>query len=437
MTMLSMRTNHLVAVALAGVLPLACASGDEDTRGGARDRTTVLVHEGGLHVLAPDHGDETYHVLRTRDGSPHVRVVRMRQPTTWRPGGDFRSAALIAHDGAVLGVMVEQTPDGLLVTKVEEGSLAAAAGVQSDDVLLRVGKRTVHTVADVRRGLSAYEVGDEVPVAVVRAGEGILELAAPLPAPPEREGDLLHDASHGAFLGVRFDDATPDGPRLRSDADGGDDEGADDDAGDDTADADSGPGADGGPAPESGADDGPGVRVAGVVPESAAWFAGLERGDRLLALDDEELSSGKDLVDAVASREPGTTVSLRVLRDGTARTMTVRLGHRGPRLRFLQPGGPGPYVFDGFGGDLPGRFDFRFSDDGAYRFDLGDAMGWQDLLHDLPVPLHEDARSVRVEIEGDRMTIEQDGTITHYTRNDEGDWVPEASDESPDAPRPR
>jgi membrane-associated protease RseP (regulator of RpoE activity) len=466
-----MNTSHLAAIALAGILPLGCASGEEDTRAEAHDRARVLFVEPGPHADGPhvrELRSEGLHLRDLHEGgqhatatAPRVRSAYAPQDTQWLARKQ-PLAVMRLHEGPLLGVSVDATPDGLRVTEVEDGSLAQAAGVQADDVLLRVGERKVHSVNDVRAGLAAYRPGDDVSVAVIRPGTGIVELSAPLPEPPARKDGPLADGSRGGFLGVELDDMPGDGPRMRTRIRTGAADQPTDEPTDKPADAPAGKAADrpadkvaerpadrptdkpaDKPADEptgktSGSnDEGPGVRVAGVVPDSAAWYAGLERGDRLLAIDGEALSNGQDLVGSVASRAPGTLVELRVLRDGAERTVQVRLGRRSlggalsrfelPRLRSF--GGPD--------GDTQGSFNLHMLPDQPFGFGMDGAFDFGDLLQGIPTDLHEGSRSVRVEIDNDRMTIERDGMTSHYTKNEAGEWVPDASGATPDGPRTR
>ena len=71
-----------------------------------------------------------------------------------------------------------------------------------------------------------------------------------------------------------------------------------------------------------------GVRVSLVVPESAADQAGIERGDRLLAVDGEPVETEVRLTNLVTSRPAGTSVALRILRDDAERIVVARLTPR-------------------------------------------------------------------------------------------------------------
>ena len=293
------------------------------------------------------------------------------------------------QDGPKLGVNIEKSNDGLRVKEVIDTSLASSAGVKVDDVLLRVGDEHIDTVADVRRALAGKRPGDQVKVAVIRAGEGIVELTGTVPEPPadaQGQGDdhdhaMGGDGSRGGFLGVQLAET---------------DEGADK------------PGADQPAAPQE-----PGVLIERVVPNSAAWFAGLDAKDRLLAIDGKTLTSSADVVGAVASKEPGSLVELKYARGGQEHTTSVRLGRRGMAMNLL-----------GDLDDLHGT-DFHQFGPGQMQFRMLQPFDGDDTLQDLQLPPGAGSHDMRIEIDGDRMEVDRDGQTEHYIRGADGNWQPE------------
>jgi membrane-associated protease RseP (regulator of RpoE activity) len=70
-----------------------------------------------------------------------------------------------------------------------------------------------------------------------------------------------------------------------------------------------------------------GAIVVEVTADSPAAKAGLERGDLILAVDDQKLDAQHDLADVIAGYQPGDTVRLTVERPGEGeRTVDVVLG---------------------------------------------------------------------------------------------------------------
>lgn len=69
-----------------------------------------------------------------------------------------------------------------------------------------------------------------------------------------------------------------------------------------------------------------GALVADVLDDSPAAKAGLEAGDIIESIDNHPVKTSADLRNAVASTEPGTKVTLSILRSGKEKTVDVTLG---------------------------------------------------------------------------------------------------------------
>ncbi len=71
-----------------------------------------------------------------------------------------------------------------------------------------------------------------------------------------------------------------------------------------------------------------GVVVAGVLPNSPASKGGLKSGDIITQVNDQNVTTAKDLVNAIAKITPGAEARLRGLRNGKEITFTARVGER-------------------------------------------------------------------------------------------------------------
>jgi S1-C subfamily serine protease len=71
-----------------------------------------------------------------------------------------------------------------------------------------------------------------------------------------------------------------------------------------------------------------GVRVTSVHPDGPADRAGIQDGDLIESIDDKPATSYPDLLTGVASKAPGDTVKLSVLRNGTRGDVTITLEQR-------------------------------------------------------------------------------------------------------------
>lgn len=69
-----------------------------------------------------------------------------------------------------------------------------------------------------------------------------------------------------------------------------------------------------------------GALISSVEKDGAADDAGLKPGDVVLQYQGKEMASTSDLVRAIADTAPGSTVRIKVWRDGSSKEVTVRLG---------------------------------------------------------------------------------------------------------------
>ncbi len=88
---------------------------------------------------------------------------------------------------------------------------------------------------------------------------------------------------------------------------------------------------------------GGGVRVEGVSPGGPAAEAGVKAGDVIVAIDATRVTTGRELVKAMESVEPGQKVALDVRRDGKPVKLEVEARPL-DRLFFAGPGGGLPGV---------------------------------------------------------------------------------------------
>jgi membrane-associated protease RseP (regulator of RpoE activity) len=74
--------------------------------------------------------------------------------------------------GVFLGVATEQStdPQGVLITRVLDGSPAAGAGLQADDVITAVDGTSVTSPAELARQIRSHQSGDQVTITYSRGG---------------------------------------------------------------------------------------------------------------------------------------------------------------------------------------------------------------------------------------------------------------------------
>lgn len=85
--------------------------------------------------------------------------------------------------------------EGLLVSNVDEGSVAAEAGVMAGDVITALDGRAVDSSSSLRRRLSGAEAGEEVSIGVTRAGRELTLTATLADTRPRAGYQLFGDDS--------------------------------------------------------------------------------------------------------------------------------------------------------------------------------------------------------------------------------------------------
>jgi S1-C subfamily serine protease len=257
----------------------------------------------------------------------------------------INGGAALADDGW-LGVQLQaldpdltkalQIPDdqGVLVDDVVDDSPAANAGLKHGDVIVAFQGDAVHEVKDLTKAVRKASPGDEVAVTVLRDGKR-QDLKVTLGERDDRSvfvlrgGDksanwsdefgkhfeMIAPKMSGGYLGIGMQDLTEQlGKHF-------------------------------------GVEDGKGVLVSEVKPDTPAARAGLAAGDVITKAGGQVVADGSDLREALAGTEPGAEVTLEVVRDGKPRQHTVKLA--------AWPEGEGAHItLDGMRGDWPRMREF-------------------------------------------------------------------------------
>lgn len=210
-------------------------------------------------------------------------------------------------ESAPLVLPLASIVSGAQVVEVVDDSPASAAGLQVDDVITAVDGKALDGDTSLADVIGGYAPGDEVTLTVTRPGadEETLELPVTL---GENPGDAAK-----AYLGIRYTQsmAADLGDMPEGFAPGfgqGNGQGMPFTLpfGQTSPDDETTPGT----LLSSGA------VVQTVVEQGPAAKAGLQAGDLITAIDGEAVDSPQALVDAIASRQPGDTVTLTVTRSG-------------------------------------------------------------------------------------------------------------------------
>jgi serine protease Do len=85
-----------------------------------------------------------------------------------------------------------------------------------------------------------------------------------------------------------------------------------------------------------------GALVQDVTPNSPGARAGLRIYDMIVAVDGKPITGNDELIQLIASREPGTMATLQVVRDGRSINIPVKLAERPQRERRADPAADAP-----------------------------------------------------------------------------------------------
>lgn len=207
-----------------------------------------------------------------------------------------------------LGVLLEESESGVVVSQVTEGSAAADAGLKAGDVITAVNGTAVASVTEVADAIKALAVGDEVTIDVTRAGETVSVTATlgaypssefAIPGLPSRHGNL--GALQLGEMGIEYD-----------------------------AEAKT-------------------YTITSLSEDSALYEAGLREGDVINTVDDQAYDQA-GLLQYLISLEDDATVTLNVTRDGAAQD--IQLPARDLTALFI----PGGFNFRFGGSEMPRGF---------------------------------------------------------------------------------
>ena len=115
-----------------------------------------------------------------------------------------------------------------------------------------------------------------------------------------------------------------------------------------------------------------GALVQDVTDGSPGSRAGVKTYDLIVAVDGKPIGGNDALIQLIASRQPGTTATLQVLRDGRSMNIPVKLAERPQRERRLPGGNDQQPVPSSQRGPLLGMSVREIDDESAARFKLPD-----------------------------------------------------------------
>lgn len=227
---------------------------------------------------------------------------------------------------------------GVLISEVVDESPAANAGLEDGDVVLEFDGRSIEDIGDLTRAVRKAAPGDTVEVVVLREGERqTLDVEI-----GERENVFAWVSGDGNDAwtfhsdgDVHLEDFHNDHARvmIKRMKDGDDVNvwvtGLDSDRGymgvhlDDLNEQ---------LGDYFGVEDGDGALITEVIEDSAAEAAGLQAGDVIVKIGNENIESADDVHDAMRHTEVGEKLAVAVMRDGKSKTFDLELGEMSEKL---------------------------------------------------------------------------------------------------------
>jgi membrane-associated protease RseP (regulator of RpoE activity) len=204
--------------------------------------------------------------------------------------------------------MDAKTREGALVNEVVEDSPAEDAGLKDEDIIVELDGKKVSNADDLRTMVKATRPGTKISLAVIRKNERkTLEVTIgkkprsrsysysftppSLPRIPRTPRIPMHIEifRDAASLGMTLSTLTEQLGKY------------------------------------FGAPDGKGVLVQEVEKDSKAAEAGFLAGDVITEVGKETIEESSDVVDALRDRDEGEKVDIRIIRKGTAKTLTLEV----------------------------------------------------------------------------------------------------------------
>lgn len=209
----------------------------------------------------------------------------------------------LRDDGRVnrgwLGVMIQpvsrdlaesfgmEQPAGALIADLDPEGPAARGGLQAGDVILEVNGEDVERSSTLPRLIGRVAPGNEVELRVLRDGREVSEQVELGSWPNSEQGGAGQPDNSQVRLGVavrEVDESVREQLNLQG-----------------------------------------GVEVTGVEPQSVAAQAGIRPGDILVSIDQQRVSSAKELAEVVEQLPSDRAIPLRLYRDGRSLFVALRL----------------------------------------------------------------------------------------------------------------
>lgn len=268
-------------------------------KAGSNEKLTIVVDGDNVTVNGKpisEFKDDNIEVI-TDGGMPQMDK-KMQQMPPLPPGGIqmFRENRPSTNK-ALLGVATEKADNGAQITSVTEGSPAEKAGLQTDDIITKVGDATINNPDDLFKAIGIYKPGDKVSISYIRNG-AVNNTLAVLDKNKEQDLGLNRSYNYNYF--------TPPMHNFHYNYNWNNNK------------------------PHMGievqdTEDGNGVKITDVNDDDApAAKAGLKEGDIITTINGTAVRSVADIKNTLKDAKGGDSFTVVYLRDGKTQTAQVK-----------------------------------------------------------------------------------------------------------------
>jgi serine protease Do len=271
-------------------------------KGNKAEKMTIVVDGDNVTINGKpvdEYKNKDVTILK-RDGAI-PRVNRLNPPRAPFNPGNWDM--LPASNKAMLGVLTGKSEDGVKITEVTPESGAEKAGLKKDDVITKVGDKDVKEPQDLIEAIASYMPGDKVDITYKREGK-VSKTSAVL-------GENKAKAFSYNFDNRDFNFTMPDGvvppienfnfnynrrPKIGLQI--------------------------------QDKEDGKGVTVKDVDPDSPAAKAGIKDGDVITQVNGKDVAGVEDMRKAIGEVKEGDTVKFSYKRAGKSQSAEIKIPKR-------------------------------------------------------------------------------------------------------------
>lgn len=275
-------------------------------KGGKTDKMTIVVDGDKVTINgkpADEYKNDDITVFkRDRSIAAAPRARTLIAPRTPFNPDDFDYGMPASGNKAMLGVLTSKGDDGVKITDVTKESGAEKAGLKKDDIITKVGDKSVKEPADLIKAIGAYKPNDKVDITYKRNGKES-KTSVVLGENKSRTFNYNFDRNfnfqmpEGAIPPMRdfnfnFNRKPKIGLQIQD------------------------------------VEEGKGVTVKDVDADSPASKAGMKDGDVITQVNGKDVAGVDELREAIRDVKEGETVKLNFKRNGKNQTAEIKIPKR-------------------------------------------------------------------------------------------------------------